>query len=106
MLLGPAGFNFESYMAAVLAANGYEIISIRSKVRGKCVEHEIDLSILSKNGDKAMVECKYHNSLGIFTGLKESMYTHARFLDITEKGPQSVSGRNVSKQHQCVRRGD
>ncbi|HEY7734267.1 MAG TPA: ATP cone domain-containing protein [Nitrososphaera sp.] len=84
MLLGPAGFNFESYVAEVLAANGYEISSIRSKVNGRCVEHEIDLSIVSKDESRIMVECKYHNSTGAFTGLKESMYTHARFLDITE----------------------
>ncbi len=83
MLLGPAGFNFETYVAEVLAANGYEISSIRPKVNGRCVEHEIDLSI-AKDRSRIMVECKYHNSAGTFTGLKESMYTHARFLDITE----------------------
>jgi hypothetical protein len=85
MLLGPAGFNFESYVAQVLASNGYKVVSIRSKVKGRCVEHEIDLAIASKDGTQIMVECKYHNSAGTFTGLKESMYTHARFLDIAEK---------------------
>ena len=85
MLLGPAGFNFESYMAQVLASNGYKVLSIRSKVKGRCVEHEIDLAIASKDGTQIMVECKYHNSVGTFTGLKESMYTHARFLDIAEE---------------------
>ncbi|HKZ61318.1 MAG TPA: ATP cone domain-containing protein [Nitrososphaera sp.] len=83
MLLGPAGFNFETYVAQVLAANGYEILSIRSKVKGRCVGHEIDLAI-AKDGSKIMIECKYHNFAGTFTGLKESMYTHARFLDIAE----------------------
>lgn len=83
MLLGPAGFNFESYVAQVLAANGNEILSMRSKVKGRCVTHEIDLAIV-KDGHKFMVECKYHNFAGAFTGLKESMYTHARFLDISE----------------------
>jgi hypothetical protein len=83
MLLGPAGFNFESYVAQVLASNGYEVLSIRSKVNGKCVAHEIDVAI-AKGGVRVMVECKYHNSAGTLTGLKESMYTHARFLDITE----------------------
>ena len=87
MLLGPTGFNFESYVAQVLASNGYNVLSIRSKVKGRCVEHEIDLVITSNDGTKIMVECKYHNSAGTFTGLKESMYTHARFLDITEEKP-------------------
>lgn len=63
--------------------NGYKVLSIRSKAKGRCVEHEIDLAV-TKEGIRVMVECKYHNSAGTFTGLKESMYTHARFLDITE----------------------
>jgi hypothetical protein len=67
----------------VLGANGYKVLSIRSKVKGRCVEHEIDLAMV-KDGSRIMVECKYHNSVGTFTGLKELMYTHARFLDITQ----------------------
>ncbi|HII36828.1 MAG TPA: hypothetical protein HA319_07570 [Nitrosopumilaceae archaeon] len=31
-----------------------------------------------------MIECKYHNFPGIYTGLKESLYTHARFLDLSD----------------------
>lgn len=85
MLLGPAGFAFESYIAQVLAANGYEVSSVREKVSGRCAVHEIDLAIVAAGGTRIMVECKYHNSPATFTGLKESMYTHARFLDITEQ---------------------
>jgi hypothetical protein len=112
MLLGPAGFNFESYIAQVLANNGYRVLSIRSKAKGKCVDHEIDLAIV-KDGMRIMVECKYHNSAGTFTGLKESMYTHARFLDIAEgktdlfEKEMLVSNTRVSKDaHKyalCVR---
>lgn len=87
MMLGPAGFNFESYIGQVLASDGYEISSVRTKAIGKCVEHEIDLAV-EKHGVKVMVECKYHNYFGAFTGLKESMYTHARFLDIGEGNPK------------------
>ncbi|NDB88862.1 MAG: hypothetical protein EB164_08130 [Thaumarchaeota archaeon] len=32
-----------------------------------------------------LVECKYHNFPGRYTGLKESLYTHARFLDLADK---------------------
>src|SRR5574338_3425 len=85
MMLGPAGFNFESYMARVLAENGYQVAGIRSVVKGRCVEHEIDISLISSDGRHVMAECKYHNSPGTFTGLKDSMYTHARFLDIRER---------------------
>jgi hypothetical protein len=52
--------------------NGYKVLSIRSKAKGRCVEHEIDLAV-TKEGIRVMVECKYHNSAGTFTGLKESM---------------------------------
>ncbi len=29
-----------------------------------------------------MIECKFHRFPGIYTGIKESLYTHARFLDL------------------------
>ena len=32
-----------------------------------------------------MIECKYHHSRGIHTGLKDSLYTHARFLDLSNQ---------------------
>lgn len=50
-----------------------------------------------------MVECKYHNFGGAYTGLKESLYTHARFLDLNEGGGQTfdkemlVSNTKVSQ---------
>jgi len=30
---------------------------------------------------RILVECKHHSKHGVYTGLKESPYTHARFLD-------------------------
>jgi hypothetical protein len=84
MLLGPAGFNFESYVGEVLARNGFDVVSIRSKVKGRCVEHEVDL-IATDGGNTVMVECKFHNYSGTFTGLKQAMYTHDRFIDIAKE---------------------
>jgi|SRR5581483_7193496 len=76
MLLGPAGFIFESYIGQVFAKCGYRIDSVRSIVAGRCITHEIDLEVtLVGNAAKIMVECKYHNFAGAYTGLKESMYT-------------------------------
>ena len=51
-------------------------------MKGKCASHEID--VIADKGDslRYMIECKYHNSQGIYTGLKEALYTHARFLDL------------------------
>lgn len=83
MRMGPAGFRFETYVAKILENSGHQIKSLRSKIDGRCVEHEIDVATYSKTANKRyMVECKYHNMPGIFTGIKESLYTHARFLDL------------------------
>jgi len=84
MRMGPAGFAFENYVASLLEYYGYQVIGIRSKIKGKCALHEIDV-IGMKENRKFMIECKYHSSLGMYTGLKESLYTHARFLDLKPK---------------------
>ena len=85
MLMGPAGFAFETYVGKVLENHGYDIEATRSQVNGKCVKHEIDLVAKSNlTNERYMIECKYHNFPGIYTGLKESLYTHARFLDLSE----------------------
>jgi len=82
MQMGPAGFPFENYVSAILAGCGYDVKSRRSKVKGTCVIHEIDIVATDVNLNKYMVECKFHNSSGIYTGIKEALYTHARFLDL------------------------
>lgn len=85
MLMGPAGFAFESYVRQVLEHHDYAVEAVGVKVKGKCVEHEIDVVAVNReSSEKYMVECKYHNTPGIRTGLKESLYTHARFLDLNE----------------------
>jgi len=84
MRLGPAGFMFENYVARILKYSDLKIKKIRAKIQGKCALHEIDLIAFSEN-KKVMIECKYHSSHGIYTGLKESLYTHARFLDLTPR---------------------
>lgn len=83
MKLGPAGFSFEDYVSKILAENGYSVEGIRKFVKGECVLHEIDIECINDiTKSKVLVECKHHSSSGRFTGLKESLYTHARFLDL------------------------
>jgi len=84
MRMGPAGFAFENFIASILEYYGYHVSGIRSKISGKCVTHEIDL-IGNKDDRKFLIECKYHSLRGVYTGLKESLYTHARFLDMQSK---------------------
>jgi Holliday junction resolvase len=80
--MGPAGFAFEHLVAEILKEYGFKT-KVHSMIRGFCVEHEIDV-IATENGKNYMIECKYHNLPGIYTGLREAMYTYARFLDLVK----------------------
>jgi hypothetical protein len=82
MLLGPEGHAFESLMGRVFEQMGYEVL-VRQILPGKCVSHEVDVVIV-KDGKKATVECKFHNALGIKSGIQEALYTWGRFLDIKD----------------------
>ena len=81
--LGPSGFGFEKFVARLLEEYGFKT-GTNVLVQGHCVEQEIDV-VAEKNGEKYMIECKFHN-LPIYTGLKEAMYTYARFLDVESHG--------------------
>lgn len=77
---GPSGFPFETYVAALLHAEGYEAVTDRI-IRGACVEHEVD--VVAKKGDETLyVEAKFHNSPGFKTDLKTALYVKARMDDI------------------------
>lgn len=77
--LGPTGFEFEKFVARLLEEYEYRT-ETNVIVKGECVEHEVDV-VAEKDGKKYLVECKFH-SIPSYTGLKEVMYTFARFLDI------------------------
>ncbi len=86
MRMGPAGYSFENYVGEILHAYDHNVLGIRTIEHGKCVRHEIDLiTELVSTGEKYIIECKYHHMSGLYTGIKESLYTHARFLDLNDK---------------------
>ncbi len=82
MQMGPAGFPFESFISQILSNYGY-VIGVRKEIHGKWGKHEIDV-IAELKDKRFMVECKYHHRRGIHTSLKSSLYTHGRFLDLSE----------------------
>lgn len=82
MRMGPAGFAFETFVAEVFRQYGHGAL-LRQHIQGRCVMHEVDI-VLEKDGLRTMVEVKYHNAPGIYTGLKEAMYTYSRYLDLRE----------------------
>lgn len=101
MKLGPAGFLFENYVSRILEENGYQIQNIRKTIQGRCVKHELDIIVYQPDSKKKyLVECKYHNYPGIVTGLKESLYAHARFLDLKDvfDGEMLVCNTKVSNE--------
>jgi len=83
MDLGPTGYPFENFVAEILKSERYET-QIRQILNGRCISHEIDV-LATKNGAKAMIECKFHNSPGIKSDVHVSMYTKSRFDDIKDK---------------------
>ncbi|TFG55901.1 MAG: hypothetical protein E4H30_06025 [Methanomassiliicoccus sp.] len=82
MLMGPDGHAFETLMGRVFRELGYQV-ELRQILNGRCVTHEVDVVIL-KDGIKGTVECKFHNSLGIKSGIQEALYTWGRFQDLKD----------------------
>ncbi|MEX2013023.1 MAG: restriction endonuclease [Candidatus Levyibacteriota bacterium] len=83
MNLGPTGYPFEDFISEVLKAHGYQT-KTRVTLSGKCIEHEIDI-IAEKDNKRFMIEAKFHNTPGGRSNAKVSMYTKARFDDVSSK---------------------
>lgn len=81
--LGPTGFPFERYLARVFQDEGYKTM-VDAHLMGECVMHEVDL-VLERNGEKDIVEVKFHNDINGKTDLHVVLYTYARFLDLKTK---------------------
>lgn len=81
--LGPEGEYFERYIARLFQVQGFETEN-RLILQGKCVGHEIDV-LMERGGERTMVECKFHNSLGTKSNIQCALYVHARFLDLKDE---------------------
>ena len=77
--LGPTGFPFEKFIAALLNHSGYKTET--GKIyQGKCVTHEIDVE--AKSDTKLiLIECKFHNA-GKNSDVKIPLYIDSRIRDI------------------------
>ena len=80
LALGPDGRNFETLIFRLFQAMGYQA-RVRETVQGKCVSHEIDVT-MEKDDIRYMVECKFHNSLSMKCAIQTALYTYGRFLDV------------------------
>ncbi|QLH74326.1 MAG: restriction endonuclease [Methanomassiliicoccales archaeon] len=88
MNLGPDGYAFETFIAKLFEAMGYET-KLRQVLQGQCIQHEVDV-ILLKDRASEIVECKFHNSQGIKCSVQTALYTYGRFLDL-----QSIDGHQA-----------
>lgn len=81
--LGPDGFDFEKYVAAILTAYGYNAYVPQRDLQGACVSHEIDV-IAEKDGRRTMIEAKFRHKINDVVNIKDTMSTWARYLDLVD----------------------
>lgn len=84
--LGPTGFPFEKFIAAILTYSGYQTTT-NVNIHGNCVEHELDV-IAIKNEHRLFIECKFHSDKGKKCNVKVPLYIHSRFQDIARHANQ------------------
>lgn len=78
--LGPSGFLFEQYVAALFVEMGY-IVTTNVYAQGEGVTHEID--VWAEKGNVVFViEAKYRNEFKSKTHINQIMYADARLGDI------------------------
>lgn len=78
--LGPTGFPFEKFIAALLQYSGYETV-VGQVFRGKCVTHEVDV-VAQKKEQYIVAECKFHRDPSRKCDVKVPLYIHSRYRDI------------------------
>jgi hypothetical protein len=83
MELGPSGFPFEKFIAAIWKAEGYRV-KTGIFVRGECISHEVDV-VARRAQSQEFIECKHHAFAGKVCDIKTTLYISARFLDIEKK---------------------
>ncbi|MBP3942915.1 restriction endonuclease [Sphingobacteriaceae bacterium WQ 2009] len=81
--LGPEGFYFEKWVAALLKEGGFQTITGKI-VQGNAVTHEIDV-IAAKDTEMLAIECKFRNDIDAKITVTTPMYFLSRFKDICDK---------------------
>lgn len=84
--LGPAGFAFEKFVAALLKQEGYRTHT-GEIVQGTCVSHEVDV-IAERANVRCMIECKFHSDKGKNSDVKVPLYIRSRFVDVEQAWKQ------------------
>lgn len=98
--LGPSGFPFETFVSRIIETEGYTV-KTGQFIAGKCVQHEVDV-VAIKPGTMLMAECKFHQSEGIKSDVKISLYVHSRFQDIGNKLQEDPAFRGIRFQPMLI----
>jgi len=104
MQLGPSGYPFEKFIAALLQGLGYSV-ETGVIVSGKCINHEIDVVAL-KDNQHFMVECKFHNRSGTRSDVKVALYVKARFDDVASVFRQAWLITNTKLTSDAIQYGE
>lgn len=80
--LGPTGFPFERFIAAILKYSGYHV-EVGVILQGICVTHEIDV-LAEKESRITVIECKFHHEKGLKCNVKVPLYIQSRYNDVRE----------------------
>ena len=91
--LGPTGFPFERFVAAILKYSGFNI-EVGKTLNGKCVTHEIDV-IANKNNETTIIECKFHGEQGLNCNVKIPLYINSRYTDVKTHWEKNNKTRNI-----------
>ena len=94
--LGPTGFPFERFVAAILQYSGFQV-EIGKIVPGRCVSHEVDI-IAEKNSNFFVIECKFHGEEGRKCDVKIPLYIFSRYRDIVDNLKNSKQQEQIHNQ--------
>lgn len=87
--------DFEQFVAIILQHLGYKV-KTNQIIRGKCVEHEIDVTA-TKTNEIIYVEVKHHFQPHTYTGLGVALETQATFEDLLEGFKLGKNSINFNK---------
>ncbi len=94
--LGPTGFPFERFIAAILQYSGYNV-EVDKIMQGKCVSHEVDV-IAKKDQQYIVTECKFHSEEGRNCDVKIPLYINSRYQDIVTQYKHNDKLNSVPNQ--------
>ncbi len=93
--LGPTGFPFERFIAAILQYSGYRT-EVGKTLVGACVTHEIDV-LAEKNGQVELIECKFHGEEGRNCNVKVPLYINSRYNDVKTEWDTKKSVKTLQR---------